>query len=243
MNRFSLTMCGVFAAFASAATAAPLTPNDKNDGVPDLFDAVNAVVGTSFTGNVDLNPYRIADSADQTLRIRNADTAIIGRTAGNTNTLGYYTDLGTGANQFSTGVTVQGFGLTGDGTSTDPFDGAAFSPAPGSAPVGFFLTSNSNTWFSEEALNSDGDHMIAYDLSSFGAISVWATVGGMDKELTFLNPVLIGWEDLALPGDLDYDDTMFLVDAVTTPVPLPAPAFLLLGGLAGLAALKRRKAA
>lgn len=225
--------------FSLSAAAAPISPNDHNDGVPDLYNAVNILTGSRFNDNDDLVGYRIDDADDQSFQINHTNIAIVGSTAGNTNTLGYYTDLGTGAVKISTGASITGFGFTGDGSAADAFQGTTLAGASAGDTLGLYLNSDGQEWFSEEALNSDGDHLIAYDLSSFGPISVWTTIDGRDTLVEYLNPVLVGFEDLALPGDLDYDDTMFLIDV--TAVPVPAAFWLFGSALLGLVGIQRRK--
>jgi hypothetical protein len=95
-------------------------------------------------------------------------------------------------------------------------------PGGGSAPPRSPSATGVN-WFSQAALNPDGEHLIAYDLSAFGPLSFSADLGASVTELSFRNPVLLGSEDLPLPGDLDYDNTIFLVEL--EPVPPPAPPF------------------
>jgi len=65
---------------------------------------------------------------------------------------------------------------------------------------------------------------------------------------SFTNPMLLTWEDLnrtpsGTLGDDDYDDMIYLVDAIPGP-PLPEPGTLALLGvaLAGATLLRRRHA-
>ena len=225
--------------FSGAALAAPVVPNFNNDGKPDLYDAVNLLLGTSFKGNDEIASMKIADKSDQLFRLNNNKTPLIGLTAANTNVFGHYTDPGVGSVLFNTAPALPGapgFGTTGSGTAGDPFDGTTFSPDPGNAMVGFFLRSNKNVYFSEESLNPDGDHMIAYRLGQLTTYADFDDGKGAVK-LPFKNAILLGFEDLRLPGDLDYDDTMFVVDA--QPVPVPAAGVMLAGAIGMLAGYRR----
>ena len=264
----AIAVAGAVSLAAVSASAAPTTPNDLNDGVPDLFDAVNAITAasnvntvgatsaTSFTRNADLNSLKIDDALDMSFIFTGTSSPVIGLTAGYSNSLGYYSDLGIGLDKTAAvpDLPVTGFRLTGAGVIGNAFLGRSLITPPGPPPRGLYIDVDSNrdgitdvTYHSEEALNGGDDHMIAYDLSSLGQISVWMDDGlggggGAGATLYhFLNPILVGWEDLPLPGDNDYDDVMFLVDA--TVVPLPAPILLLMGGLAGLGFVSRKRKA
>jgi hypothetical protein len=234
-----------FAAFlASTASAAPLVPTENNDGLPDLNDAVEKLFPTlTFASNTDIAPLKISDGIDQLFKVSSDKVPLVGLTAGNSNTLGYYDDPGTGSNRFSTGTAFSGFGFLGSGVSGDPFPGVELIPSPGNKTIGFYLESVSgsgtNTFFSEPGLNSDElDHLIAYDLSILGSISVVADFGSGETTVNFANPVLLGWEDLVGGGDNDFDDTIYLADV--TPVPVPASIFFFGAGLLGLGCMIRR---
>lgn len=54
---------------------------------------------------------------------------------------------------------------------------------------------------------------------------------------------LVGFEDLPYGGDRDYNDLAFSFTNTVAPVPLPATLPLLAAGIAGFAALRRRKTA
>ena len=242
MKRIAVVAAAV-GLFSGAAVAAPMVPNFNNDGKPDLFDAVNLLLGTSFAGNDEISSMKIADSSDQLFRLNNNETPLIGLTASNTNVFGHYTDPGVGSAMFDTVPALPGapgFGTTGSGTSADPFDGTRFSPDPGNAVIGFFLRSNANVFYSQESLNADGDHMIAYSL---GQLTTYVDFddGNGAVPLSLKNAVLLGFEDQRLPGDLDYDDTMFVVDA--QPVPVPAAGAMLAGVIATLAGFRQLRQA
>lgn len=233
----------VAASFAvGSAFAAPVVPVSNNDGVPDIYDAINLLKGTAFTSNADIPlALRIADGSDELFRVLNNGIPLIGLTAANSNTLG----VSVGANAAPTFFNPPGtplFGFTGDGTAANPFAGRDLSSIGIATPeiLGFALQSNANTFYTEAARNPDGlDHAIAYDLSSLGAITIWVTLNGNDVEITLNNPILLAFEDILGGGDMDFDDTMYLIDAQVVPLPFAAP--LLLTGLAGLGFVGRKK--
>jgi hypothetical protein len=108
-----------------------------------------------------------------------------------------------------------------------------------SAVFGFFLQTpqdGSSTYYSESSRNSDGaDHMYAYqgDGSTFLKYPVKDKIFGT-------NDYILAWEDLKGLGDKDFQDFVVVVKNVA-PVPLPPAAWLMLSGLAGLAAIGRRR--
>lgn len=227
------------------------TANDHNDGVPDLYDGVNAVLGTSYTSNHEIDD-RFVSSDEFFFGQGSHSVVLIGLTAANHNTLGFYTDLGTGSNQTDVLGPKSGFGIQGDGSFVDPFEA---STANVSGPFGWYLntidhfTGDASTYYSEASLNTNSngfDHMMTFSLDELNGQTLWLTENGSTFQYTFENALLIGWEDLPFAngqlGDDDYDDMMYLIDFRTVTVDEP---FALLGlGLAliGFAARRRKQA-
>jgi len=152
--------------------------------------------------------------------------ALIGLTAGHQNTVGVYTDLGTGAVQTVVLATAPGAGFTGDGTIGNPFPGGMTGLAL-NQNFGWFLDStpvggSTTTYFSEAALNPNSfDHMMTFDLSDLSGNVIFVDFGviiGIQPIVLGSDTFLIAWEDLPFNGqtlgDDDYDDMMYLVTSV-----------------------------
>lgn len=212
------------------------TANDKNDGIPDIYDAVNRIMGSSYTANKDVDPLFV--EPDEVWKmLSDGSIALIGLTAGNANTLGVYTDLGTGLNRSVVSGPYSGFGFKAAGTSSDPYPGAVV-PLSAGTEFGWYLQSNSTYYYSEASLNPGGwDHVMTFDLPNFPD-SLYVDFGKGSILWELHDPFLITWEDLNM-GDQDYDDMIYLVDRV---IPTPVPGAFLLGALGiGAAGMKLRK--
>ena len=89
------------------------TANDNNDAGPDINDAINLLQGTSFGRNKDVD-FLFVDS-DEVWKELNGEIILIGLSAGYSNTVGVYTDLGTGAVKDPLLGPFSGFEFAGDG--------------------------------------------------------------------------------------------------------------------------------
>jgi hypothetical protein len=244
MKKFLVFLCAVPMIFGimGSAFAAPLVPNETG---LDLYDAVNLLLNESYTGNDEIaNRQTNADEVwTNMIEYTYEPWAVIGLSAGYTNTLGIYTGVGTGGGKTDL-WTGSGTGFTGDGTSAYPFPGdKQTNVVPEGGNFGFYLYSNQNNYlYSEVSLNSDGiDYMTTYALPELIGTDLYTEENGVKEHWTVKGSAyLIGWEDIVGGGDGDYNDAMVLVSKIK-PVPEPATMLLLGSGLIGLAVVGRRK--
>lgn len=99
---------------------------------------------------------------------------------------------------------------------------------------GYYLSTGSNTWYSDVTLNNGKPHMVAYAGDGQGDLSL---TGGLFSQGEYLQ----AWED---GNDFDYNDFVVMVESVH---PVPEPAELGMFGLGvlligGFVALRRRSA-
>lgn len=214
------------------------TARDDNDGGPDINDAINSLLGTNYGRNIEVDPLFV--EPDYVWQQMNGTIAVIGLSAGYTNALGVYTDLGVGSTK-----SVISAGNTGFILDAPPYQAFTVS-LPHYSLFGWYLsTSAGATYYSESGLNQGGyDHMMTFRLASLDGKTINVMLGGSTAPLTLESAYLIAWEDLAWDGrtlgDEDYDDIMYLVTKVQ-PVPEPTTMLLFGSGLVGLGSFGRKK--
>lgn len=236
-------------------TAVP-TPCQVNDG-PEVYEAINHI----FTNAGVANPGGVMDSNGDTdpFRMENDDYwndlsggfpassfAVVSISASNLNTLGVH-PVGNLAGSVPVVAPQNGFTFLGDGSIGNPFPGG-FNPFA-NQNFGFSLNTvglgGDQTYSSDPTLNHDGlDHMISFYFPQLAGVSFYIDTnddGNQDGQIVLTSDTFVlAWEDLPNGGDIDYNDTIFLVTKVA-PVPEPLTALLFSGGFAAMAARRRRK--
>ncbi|MFP4418167.1 MAG: PEP-CTERM sorting domain-containing protein [Chitinivibrionales bacterium] len=246
-------------------------PNQTNDGTPDVYQAINRVIGSNTYGsNADVMGLFTEPDYQWEITDPDAEIVLIGMTAGYTNTIGYYQQDANGTiNQTALLSAGDHFGWLNDGTQADPYSNVASLNLPIGSEFGWYLDVNTQghgnddvnpelTYYSEPSLNPeviiDGesmeegmDHMMTFNLDEAAGQTVW--VQGQDdaqaRMLTLQSAYLLCWEDLYQNhpdwADYDYDDMMYVV-AQVRPTQVPEPALLSLLGISFLGLAWMRKA-
>jgi hypothetical protein len=224
MKLTSRLLIGAVMALAAGPAMALTTPQEPWDASNpsdelNLYEIYNAVYGTSFTSNADLDAFQVDM---ETFNLGNTISVTLeaeARYAGSTERFGWYEPTGGGP------VTeTELFHVTDSGLLTGYT--ATINPV---ADFGFFLTAvggraNGNHWFSQDARNGGEEHFLVYSTPVAGQY-------------------LLAWEDLRLrTSDLDFQDLVLTLDFGPV-IPEPATVLLFGMGIAGMAMARRRQSA
>jgi PEP-CTERM motif-containing protein len=209
---------------AAPAMAGSIIPSEPWDGPAtdldelNLYEIYNAASSTSLTSNTELDAFWV--DIDDVLALNNGTIwafALAKFAELRPQTFGFW------EGEVGTGTRVELFTLTDD---------ALYNPwAPGNnvlAPVSGDFTlfddvDGSVEWYSDDTKNTPVEkHLVAYSTP-------------------YYNTFMLGWEDTILgDGDQDFNDLVVLLHF---PPVIPEPATLLIFGMgvAGVAAIRRRK--
>jgi len=232
--------------------------NTSSSEGQQIFQAINHVLtpyglspGLTLNGQTDSYQVNTAHSYwfDLGGPGQGGNFAVVGISAGHTNTLGVYLQgdhLGT--ETYFPALAQTGNKWLGTGEIAKPYPGIINPYSNGN--FGFALKSNyvenkvpkEDKWYSDPLLNKDDiDHMLAFHLPELKGKTVYVKIGANTVPVVFsANSYLLGWEDLHKnKADFDFNDTIFLVTKVA-PIPEPMSMLLLGGGLLGLVGLRRK---
>jgi len=219
------------------------TPNSNTKGEGkelDIFQSVNALLGTNYTNNAELDPFEFTGNASTWQQNGMGQFALVGVEATNSTTLEEY--LAGSPNNRVSPLGNHMFGnpgsTTGKGTASSPYDGTTVSMFPSNAQFGLAIHSDNNypytlngtnhavnTFFSDPNNNVDGmDHIMVYQLSALTGKQVYLYDPRMqDYSTVVLNcPYLVSFEVVpeinsitGSPSDLDYNDLTFLINGAS----------------------------
>lgn len=241
---------GVLASFVFLAPAAQAVCTFGSSGEPTLQQSFNDMFGSAAPdaaadcladggGPGQDGVWRSAGSTSATILLELAGFADL-------NTFGLY-DANDPGHRFEVFAGRLGAGATASLSFQQISGGVQItmsiigSPAPTRSTIflseafGFFITTpEGNTFHTQSSLNADGaDHSYAYR-----GEGQWFQRGGAQGTQFGTSDAILAYEDL-VNGDRDFQDFVVLVRGVE-PIPLPAAAWLMISGLAGVAGFRRR---
>lgn len=193
------------------------TPYDNLGYVnPDISDAVNRILGTAYVSNEFHDSLFVGNDSEWYVFEPGARIALLGMTAGNSNTMGFYQTYPT-TNDRTNVIGPYGnvFSFLAAGTSDDPYPAQNIPLAVGEEFKWFVRSVRTNTpnpytnyYYSEPGIGDTSDiydHMMTFRLP-FDEMhnSIWVSVnGGTAEQWLFTEPYLLVWEDK--PWQIYYD--------------------------------------
>lgn len=177
-----------------------------------------------ITSGVSNQVFGIYDRADSDNRVTIFNGAATGGVSvGNSSSFG---------NASAAQQTIQ---FLGDGTINvgSMFSGITSTGNFSNHSFGFFLTTGSNTFFSDETLNGGVDRFVALQ-GQGDTIQIPPYAAGVWGQ----NEFILGWED---GSDFDFQDMVVMVESIA-PVSAPATLALFGLGLVGLGIARRKQA-